>query len=328
MGTGGVTGLDARTDPNMTPDRPPPLDGSGGPAFQAAAADLVDAARRIPDQLRTFSFPAAGALRYALTPDLLAFLAGLGLPHRRHGTELLFERLDLISATVALRLPSPDYLAMRRWRRSLERCASGSPATYEVKMVTRCACAGERCRGDHEFHPRVRSLAENVGRTPHGPTALLRQRVHHSPVEVPDALRAVFARMAGVRHHLLPPTLWKDLAFVDRAGLADCELAARYLCAAAQRAGVPARTSFGLLLATPYSVPHTWLELELHDRWVPFDPLLLASLVPWGIARPGEWSPTGSLTAGTLRICARNTPLVERPPAGLGLSFPTRQVGD
>lgn len=80
---------------------------------------IVERVRLVPDRHRVFDQDTPAAMRiFRIGTPALSDLLDLGFPHRSSGGERYFDELDLANASLALRLPSPRYLAMRRWPRS------------------------------------------------------------------------------------------------------------------------------------------------------------------------------------------------------------------
>lgn len=288
---------------------------------------VVERVRRVPDRHRVLDVDAATAARvYRVDAALLSALLDLGLPHRATGGEVLLDALDLENVALGLRLPSPRYLAMRRWPDVLRAAADRTPAAYDVRVSAACAAREDpdhTC--DHRVHPRLAELrTDGASHGQHvtvhhevGPTAGL----EHAP----PALAELFDEVSDLWFHILPLALYRDLGFVRETGLADCELASLHVAALAADAGWETRRSFGLLLSSPYSAEHFWAEVRLDGVWTAFDPHLVHNLVRWQVLAPGEVSPALVMTPAFLRVAGDWLDLVEDAGRPAALSYLTRR---
>jgi hypothetical protein len=130
---------------------------------------------------------------------------------------------------------------------------------------------------------------------------------------------------AGLDFCWIPEPLRGDADFLHRSGLADCASAAPILVDECARRGREARTAFGLLLATPISTPHHWVEVRDRDgRWIPFDPILISLLTRFAGLDGTTWPPSRSPGAILLRLADDATPLVWTEAEPLEASFQAR----
>src|SRR5204863_8078849 len=106
--------------------------------------------------------------------------------------------------------------------------------------------------------------------------------------------------------------------------LSDCGDAALLLAMECARLGIVSRTAYGLLLAVPFSTPHTWVEIRAGDRWIPLDPLLMRVLAQYTTLDASAWPPIRSPGAVLLRLAGHETPIVLADGRPLEASFPTR----
>lgn len=289
---------------------------------------IVDRARRVPNQYRRFEQDASVALRiFRISAPVLSALSDLGFPHRSSSGERFFDELDLANASLAMRLPSPRYLAMRRWPDVLRAVVDNRPVRYEVEVVAECdsATPGHQC--DFRLPAEVRAL--RAGPDLDAQRFTLRREVAGTG-EAPQELRQLFAEVSGFEFHFLPDALRSDLSFLAATWLADCELATRYLVRRAAEEGWAARRSFGLLLSSPYSLEHYWPEVQLDGAWAAFDPHLINSLVRWRVLAPAEVSTAQVLNSAVLRVSADWVSLVEDAgrPARVSLLTRRRPLAD
>jgi hypothetical protein len=286
---------------------------------------IVERVRRVPDRYRVFdqdSSTAAGIFR--LGSPVLSELLDLGLPHRSSGGERYFDELDLANVSLTLRLPSPRYLAMRRWPQVFRAMAEDRPVRYEVEVSGDCAGA----EAGHECDFR---LPEEVLALGAGPQRARRFTLYREvgpdnrSVEVPQELRRLFDEVSGFHFHILPVALYGDLAFLAATALANCELASRYLTSRATEDGWEARRSFGLLLSSPYSAQHFWPEIRLDGVWTAFDPHTINSLVRWEVLAPGEVPIDQVLNTAVFRIAEEWLDLVQDAGRPARVSLLTRR---
>jgi hypothetical protein len=92
-----------------------------------------------------------------------------------------------------------------------------------------------------------------------------------------------------VEFHILPESVAGDLGFVRETRLSDCRLAVSFLEELGPRLGVAVRASYGILVSSPVSIGHWWVEIDVGDRWVRADPFFLAALVRWGLLEESDW---------------------------------------
>ena len=288
---------------------------------------IVERVRLVPDQYRVFDQDASTAQRiFRIGDQLRSDLLDLGFPHRLSGGERYFDELDLANASLALRLPSPRYLAMRRWPEIFRSVVDDRPVHYEVEVAADCdsAAPGHQC----EFRLPAEVLALGAGQdlSADGKFTLSREvGAAGRTGAAPDELRHLFAEVTGFQYHILPVALYGDLSFLAATSLANCELASRYLAQRATEEGWETRRSFGLLLSSPYSIHHFWPEIRLDGVWTTFDPFVIQSLERWELLAPAEISPTQALNSAVLRIAEDWIDLVQDAGSPARVSLLTRR---
>jgi hypothetical protein len=287
---------------------------------------IVDRARLVPGRYRVFDQDASSARRiFRIGDRLLSELLDLGLPHRSSGGERRFDELDLANASLTLRLPSPRYLAMRRWPETLRSVVDGRPVRYEVQVSATCGSAepGHPC----DFRLPAEVLA--LGAEPDAAAGrfTLRREVGACgrAGQAPGELRPLFDEVSRFHYYILPLALYGDLSFLAATGLANCELASRYLAERAAEEGWESRRSFGLLLSSPYSLHHFWPEVRLDGGWCVFDPFLIVTLERWGVLAAAEIPSTQALTSAVVRIAEDWVELVEDAGRPAPVSLLTRR---
>ncbi len=291
-----------------------------------ALRGIAERVRRVPDRHRVFDQDASAVAKiHRIGAPILSDLLDLGFPHRSSGGERYFDKLDLENVSLALRLPSPRYLAMRRWPDVIRAVVENRPVRYDLEVVAECdsAMPGHEC----DFRLPAQVLALGVGPDSTARKFTLSREVKDTagPGEAPQELRRLFAEVSGFHFHILPEALYGDLSFLADTSLADCELASGFLARRAAEEGWEARRSFGLLLSSPYSLPHFWPEVRLDGVWTAFDPHLINSLVRWEVLAPGEVPAAAVLNAAFLRVTEDWLPLIQDAERPARVSVLTRR---
>jgi hypothetical protein len=154
--------------------------------------------------------------------------------------------------------------------------------------------------------------------------------IHAVPVAqwpaVSPSLEDPLVDLASLDFCWMPESLSRNVEFTRETRLSDCGNAALLLSQECARLGIVSRTAYGLLLATPFSTPHTWVEIRVGDRWVPMDPLLIGLLVQYTNLDASEWPPIRSPGAVLLRLAGEETPIVLSDGRPLQASFLTKSV--
>ncbi|GAB2578833.1 hypothetical protein GCM10027168_09640 [Streptomyces capparidis] len=299
---------------------------------EADVAHAVAKLLRVPDRYRVFEVSAEDARAgYPVDEALLTALRDAGLPSRGAGAEARFDALDLQNVALSLRLNTPWFASMRWWASSLTTSRENDEVGYRVGVRSRCA----ECAGAGGGCPVV--LAPELLRAAHAtddPAEAAAARVDlRAVVRLPGRPPAFAPPVADVLRladplewHLLPDALVTDLGFLRGTGLADCRLAAHYLHREAQAAGVPVRRAFGLIVTVPFSATHHWVEFEVDGRWLPADPLLLASMARWGVLDGARWPPTTSPLGMMWRIGEWGVHLARHHAAPAHTTLPTTRL--
>lgn len=290
---------------------------------------ITDRVRLVPDQHRVFDQDISMVLKvFGIRAPILSALLDLGFPHRSSGGQQYFDELDLANTSLALHLPSPRYLAMRRWPDVLRAVAENRAVRYDLEIVAECDSAAPAHQCDFRLPAEVQALGARADSTAR--KFILSREVGTSgrPGEAPPQLQRIFGEVSGFHFHILPKALYGDLSFVAATSLADCELATRYLVGRAIEEGWEARRSFGLLLSSPYSLEHYWPEVRLDGVWTAFDPHLINSLVRWEVLAAAQVSNAQVLNSVFFRVADDWIPLVEDAgrPARVSLLTRRRQL--
>ncbi|AGL16378.1 hypothetical protein [Actinoplanes sp. N902-109] len=287
---------------------------------------VADRVRLVPDRHRVFDQDESVVQRvFRIGAPVLSALLDLGFPHRTSGTQRYYDELDLANAALVLRLPSPRYLAMRRWPEVLRAVVDDRPFQYDVEIAAACGWPGPGHPCDFHLAGEVLALKVAPSGAPGVYTLSREVGATGRTVEATPELRELFAEVSGVEFHFLPEALRADLSFLAETSLADCELATRFLVRRAAERGWAARRSYGLLLSSPYSLEHYWPEIELDGSWTAFDPHLINSLVRWEVLAPGEVSVAQVLNSAFYRVAEDWISLVEDAGRPAPVSLLTRR---
>lgn len=297
-------------------------------AGEPDVARAVDKVLRVPDRYRKFTARGAqvGKL-YRIDATLLEHLCDLGLPVRGPADERLFDPFDLTNIALSLRLPTPRYVAMRWWPETLAASEHGASTRFDIAVRSQCHDAASCGDCAVSLSPLLIKAAPDLELAPHPSLdARFRLELCATPTVLPEPFVELMAPLSAVEWHLLPVELSYDLGFMHHTQLADCILASTYLTGTATAQGLRARTSFGLLVATPFSATHYWAEFYHDGEWLPADPLLLASLARWGLLNAAQWPVQLSPRGMFWRIHDGDTPLVSHNGSPAKIILPTTRL--
>ena len=273
----------------------------------------------IPDEARQFEVdPNRAKLEFGIDVNLAQALIAQGLPYKVSDGDPCFTVTDL--HYIGLRLGcAKTYLGvLQTWASSLRASADGEWTSVEV----RCA----------PYSPQGTAVDVLVGPDQRIRTSVGANRVATSILVVPTGQWPVFgsaaeellADAASLDFCWIPESLNGDVEFTRRTRLSDCRNAALLLSMECARLGIVSRMAYGLLLATPFSTPHRWVEIRVDDRWVPADPLLIALLTEHAALDGSVWPSIRSPGAILLRLAERETAIVLTDGRPLQASFLTR----
>jgi hypothetical protein len=268
---------------------------------------VVERVRLVPDRYRQLTTPYEWAERfYRLPGQALASLLELGFPYRTEAGSTTFDDNDLKSAVLMLGLRSPQRTVLRAMANALT-TAAADPVGRRA-MTIQGYCPYERHDGACTF-----TLAPAVWRSPQ----VVRVEVTGARrfelelklgagtprfLVLSAAQQQLFDEAARLQFHIIPRQLTADLGFLAETGLADCNLAMRFLVSRGAELGVEVRGATGLCLSQPFANRHTWLELRQPDGWSPADPFFLVTLARWGLVDGDAWPPHRSPVGAYLRL--------------------------
>jgi hypothetical protein len=315
------------TDPTARPSELP--SGVGPRTTRAELLELITKLRRVPDEARLFVRSAAWAWALLrIHPDLLAFLVRHGMPHRLVGSEPQFDRFDLLNCAMQLGLGPLARSAHRFWPAALRRAATGVRTTYRLDFVPRCPQPGHGGECHYVLALPGGEIVERrmpAGESP-SVTVLVSPRVVWP--EVPAHLHDLLSSAGDLRFMMLPEDLRRDVGFLRASGLADCAGSTVLLADEARARGVTVRTSYGYIIAPPFAVEHSWAEVRVEDTWVPIDPVLICTMLSWGVLDPREWHPYRSVGPILSRVSDDEMPLTRHGGAPIRGMVVVRPVSE
>ncbi|GIJ21043.1 DUF4254 domain-containing protein [Micromonospora lutea] len=299
-----------------------------GDELALQARDLVGKLRRIPVTSRRFVEDTQSAYeRFRLRPGLLDLLAETGLPIERRDGQDWYDSHDL--ANIALHLNrGPLAVAARRfWPAALRQVDAAGSACYEIEYQLRCPTPthGPTCRYVLAV-PGGRLVERVVHADGPGLRESIRTTVNGSWPALPAAAVEVLDETRDFDFVMLPSDLRHDVGFIQESKLADCAGVAKLLALRARAAGLGARRSFGLIVAPPFAVEHSWAEIRVDDLWVPVDPVLIRAMIAWGVLSGPEWHPNRSIGSILTRIAEKGVHLGTHEGQPTHVTMPSRLV--
>ncbi|WP_210828101.1 hypothetical protein [Micromonospora sp. C95] len=291
-----------------------------------AVPDLVAKLRRIPASARRFSIGRQDAQRrYRIPEPLLVALLDAGLPSRRVDGEVHFDRHDVVNVCIHLGVGPMSRAARRSWPAALT-AAHEAPIRYRLRY--QADCPEPRHDGPCRFDVTLPGpTARQVVTTP---AAGLRLDVD-VPLQdgwpaVPDELAARLGTLDEFEFMRLPPSLQRDLTFIQDSGLVDCVGVSELVAQRAAGVGAVARRSFGVIAAPPYANLHYWAELLVDDRWVPVDPVLVGAMTCWGVLDAATWPPYRSIGPLVVRVADDQVLLATHNGGDVQVALPSRWI--
>lgn len=279
------------------------------------AADLayaVEKINRVPNRHRVYDeSPEVARTRYRIDADLLAQVLDLGLPSQGNGVDMRLDALDLRNLAISLRLNVPWFVVMRWWASALKDARAGVSRAYRIGLASRCRHCPHSDTCIVSTSAEVIAAAEEVTPSSVPPVDLYaRCRLTGSATTMPAEVAEVLRLADPVEWHQLPVALATDVGFLRDTRLADCRSMTHNIHQEALRRDLRARTAFGLIVTSPFSSEHQWVEFDVDGTWLPADPLLINSMARWGFLDAAEWPSTTSLSGLTWRISQVQVPLV------------------
>lgn len=294
-------------------------DGQGAGAHAPPIGEWIRRLRLIPEERRRFDVdPKQAKLEFGVDMPLARELIVLGLPHAMSDGDPRFTTTDLHYIGLRLGCASTYLGVLQMWASSLKASADGEWTSVEVRCIANA--------------PQELPVEVLVGPDQRVPASIGANRiaasirvvpVRHWPAVGPE-LEDLLLDVASLDFCWMPESMNGDVEFTRETRLSDCRNAALLLSMECARRGVPSRTAYGLLVAAPFSTPHTWVEIRVGDHWVPVDPLLIAALVRYTNLNTSLWPPVRSPGAVLLRLAGQETPIVLAEGRPLQASFQTR----
>lgn len=252
---------------------------------------VIERVSRIPARYRRFTVPPERARRFYRVPDdVLEQLLDLGFPHRGDGDSRLFDRDDLKTVVLMLRLRSPKRAALEAMARSLVAGAAAAEVPRTVTIQTYCPRPGHA--GECRFTVAPALSAAGFRRVDaQGYEGDVRLPGGERHLSLTPAERQLFDEVCRFEFHHIPYQLNQDLGFLWDSGLADCTLANHFMASRGREMGVDVRAVTGLFLTRPFANRHFWVELRRGAEWAQADPFYLTALVRWGVLDADAWPP-------------------------------------
>src|SRR5664280_656851 len=293
--------------------------GRGQPLEAPSIDEWITRLRLIPEETGRFHVDSRQAkLEFGIDMTLAQELIAVGLPHTMSDGDPRFTATDLHYIGLRLGCASIYLGVLQMWASSLKASADGEWTSVEVRCIPN---APQKLAVDVLVGPDQR-VGASIGAN------RIAARIRAVPIRqwpaVSPALEDLLLDVASLDFCWMPESLSGDVEFTRQTRLSDCGNAALLLSMECARLGIASRTAYGLLLATPFSTPHTWVEIRVGDRWVPVDPLLIGVLVQYTNLDTSMWPPIRSPGAVLLRLAGQETPIVLADGRPLQASFLTR----
>jgi hypothetical protein len=280
--------------------------------------EWISRLRLIPEERRRFDVdPRQAKLEFGIDIDLAQELISRGLPHMMSDSSPHFTATDLHYVGLRLGCATAYLGVLQMWASSLKatangectavevRCAPHAPQNTAVEVLVGPGQCVRACVGADRIAASIRVVP--VGQWP----------------AVSPALRDLLVDVASLDFCWLPDSLNGDVEFTRQTRLSDCGNAALLLSMECARLRIASRMAYGLLLATPLSTPHSWVEIRAGDHWVPMDPLIIGVLARYTTLDASLWPPTRSPGAILLRLADQETAIVLADGRALQASFLT-----
>ena len=290
-------------------------------------AALCARLRQIPRDAGDYTFDAQDALtQFGLGEPELEALRRAGLHGQSADGEHTYAPYDLHYIGLRRGLAQDVLAGINLWRASLERLVDARGARIHVTYVPKLPDETQQVDGRVVLpgapnHPvKLRHLT---------PIAEFTATQSATWPALPDNVAAIVDEVASIEFCLLPARLVGDTALARQIGLAECWTGLKLVVEACRRIGRRARIAHGLMVALPFSTPHTWAEVEVDGIWTPVDPLIIDLMRRWGGLDPAAWphhrSPGAMLTPLVWDPPAP-VPLLSRAGHGVPTTFLTRIV--
>ncbi len=290
-------------------------------------AALCARLRQIPRDAGDYTFDAQDALmQFGLGEPELEALRHAGLHGQSAEGEHTYARYDLHYVGLRRGVAQDVLAGINLWRASLNRLVDAGGARIHVAYVPKVPDETQPVDG-HVVLPGAPSHPVKLRHLT--PAAQFTVTQSTTWPALPDDVAAIVDEVASSEFCLLPTRLAGDTALARRIGLTECWTGSKLLVEACQRIGRRARIAHGLMVALPFSSPHTWAEVELDGIWTPVDPLIIDLMRRWGGLDPAAWphhrSP-GAIVRPLVWDPPAPVPLVSRAGRSVPTTFLTRIV--
>jgi hypothetical protein len=292
---------------------------------------VLERVLRIPSSAREYTMDAGQAWRHhRVSAEILDLAMSHGLPTGRACGVPLFDASDVMNLAMHVPSSAAATAARRFWAAGMNRAADGERASYEIRYGLTCPEPGHApdCRYRLTLPgsgPVERTVAADA---PASALPTARVSLQSSwPILPPEVCTALDV-LRDVDFVRLPRSVRTDLDFVRQARISDCLSTARLLVDEGRRRGLPVRFSRGLMVVLPFSTPHNWAEFRVAGRWVPVDPVLIRTMLGWGVLDAQEWTPNRSPGAIFCRLSSSWRPLAIHEDRPVAVTLATRRLAD
>lgn len=283
---------------------------------------LVGKLRLIPDEAREFAVDTDQALRRLRIPaDCLETAVACGLPSAGETRSPVFDRADLLTVAMHAGAGAVAHALRLFLPRALAGATAGGHYDYRVSYLPRCDDPTHD--GDCEYHLVLPSgeVRRTVRPSSREPLLTCDVRCADEVPELPAPARELLVELSGLDFALLPERVRRDTSLITRTGLADCTNLSLLLAQECGRRGITARRSYGLLLTPPFANRHYWVEILAEGRWLPVDPVLIGTMLRWGVLDPDVWHPARTLGSVLWRIAGDRVALTRHGEAEVVAAF-------
>jgi hypothetical protein len=276
-------------------------------AMDAGYESLVGALLVVPSETRAFTLDTTAAGRiYGVEPRMLDELVRVGLPCGESDGRRWYSNGDLHYVGLRLGTAVVQLRAFESWLDRLTGKAGVDRTQLRIRYVPRLPDGADGSSG---------SVLLPDGRVPvtlynNRPAAeiLTRPRWQWPAIDRPvaDLLDEVAASTDTYLFDI------RDAVSRDTysGNVGDCSLAAEVVFDRCQELGYETRSSFGVIAAPMFSLPHVWTEIRLAGVWVPVDSMVLGLLRRFQQLDHTQWPATGSVGGLLLRLADQWEPII------------------
>lgn len=291
-------------------------------------SSLCDQLRRVPREATDYGLvDEAARTQFGVGDPELEALRNAGL----HGTsvagEPTYAGFDLHYIGLRRRCATDVLAGIQLWRSSLERLTAAGETEIKITYIPKVPDATDEA---------VHGVAVLPGATDQPvalrhltPAAAFTTTQRASWPVLPDDARLILEDVARFELCLLPARFAGDLELARELRLVDCWTGAMLVVDGCRRIGRRARLASGLMVVLPFSMPHTWAEVDVDGIWTPVDPINMTMMQRWAGLDPDVWphhrSP-GAMLAPLVWDLPAPVPLVSRDGRSVPMTLVTKIV--